>query len=287
MGCITMFGATGLIGSPIAEEALRQGHECRVVSRAKTSKNAEVLDHLESLGAQLFLGSPEDQAWIESVLRGSDAVICTMGEAGVYGHVEDCILKAALVAGIKRFIPNEFGLDTLRLPPGTGALFDEKQEFQRVLKESGMPFTILFNGGIFDYFLPNLRMSDAITTYGNNFDVPYYTHSRADLAAITIRAVFDAKSENQYIHLKHNLVTQRQVLKKLDLYYPDNDFPREHVTQKEILDGTHEVKAAIWIDGHAGKTDPRCIDAARLFADYAFESVDHALQNRAFVFEKG
>jgi len=220
---------------------------------------------------------------METVLAGSEAVICAMGEAAIYGQVEYRILEAALNAGVKRFIPNEFGLDTLRLPRGTGRLFDEKQKFQQALKESGMHFTIVFNGGIFDFFLPNLRFYDAITTFGNDFDVPYYTHSRTDLAAITIRAAVDSRCENQYIHLKHNLVTQRQVLELLEKNFPGNEFPRAHVTQEEILDGTHEVKAAIWINGHAGKSDPRSLDPSDLFPDYNFEVVGDALSNRGFV----
>lgn len=64
------------------------------------------------------------------------------------------------------------------------------------------------------------------------------------------------------------------------------DFSRSHVPQDEILDGTHEVKAAIWIDGHAGKADPRCLDAADLYPDFTFETVDDALSNCEFVFGK-
>ncbi len=207
-----------------------------------------------------------------------------MGEAGIYGQVEYRILEAALAADVKRFLPNEFGLDTLRLPPGTGALFDEKQRFQKALRESGMPFSIIFNGGIFDFFLPNLREYDKITTFGDDVDVPYYTHSRKDLAALTIRAAFDPACENQYVHLKRNLVTQRQMLEKLVAYFPKYEFPRTHVSQENILNGTHEVKAAIWINGHAGKVDPRSLDASGLFPDYIFETVDDVLNNHAFVF---
>lgn len=283
---ITIVGATGLVGAPIAEEALGRGYECRVVSRARTPRNDTILGRFESLGAAIHYGASNDVSWLKSVLTGSEVVACAMGESGVYGQVEYAILEAALAAGVKRFLPNEFGLDTLRLPPGTGALFDEKQKFQRSLKESGMPFTIIFNGGIFDYFLPNLSAYDAIITFGDDFDVPYYTHARRDLAAITIRAAFDPRCENQYIHLKHNLVTQRQVLEKLTAHYPGHDFSRSHVTREEILDGTHEVKAAIWINGHAGEADPRSLDAADLFPDFEFETVDDALSNREFVFGK-
>ncbi len=284
MGSITIIGATGLIGASITEEALKQGHDCHVVSRARTSKNDAKLRQFESLGAKIHYGNVSDVPSMEKVLSGSEVVVCTMGEAGIYGQVEYSILKAAKAVGIKRFIPNEFGLDTLRLPPETGALFDEKQMFQRELRKSGMPFTILFNGGIFDFFLPNLREYDVITTFGDDFEVPYYTHSRKDLANITIQSAFDPKCANQYIHLQHNLVTQRKVLGKLLKYFPGYEFPRAHVAQAELLDGTHEIKAAIWINGHAGKTDPRSIDASDLFPDYEFETTDDALSNHNFVY---
>ena len=283
MGTITIVGATGLIGYPLTEEALNRGYECRLVSRSRSVSNSESLDHSESQGGKIYHGDPGDVSWMETVLAGSEAVICAMGESGIYGQVEYAILEAALNAGVKRFIPNEFGLDTLRLPPGTGKLFDEKQKFQQALKESGMPFTIVFNGGIFDFFLPNLLFYDAITTFGNDFDVPYYTHSRTDLAAITIRAAFDLRCENQYLHLKHNLVTQRQVLELLEKNFPGNEFPRVHMPQEEILDGTHEIKAAIWINGHAGKSDPLSLNPSALFPDYTFEVVDDTLSRGGFV----
>ena len=56
------------------------------------------------------------------------------------------------------------------------------------------------------------------------------------------------------------------------------------MSQEDILNGTHEVKAAIWINGHAGKVDPRSLDASGLFPDYIFETVDDVLNNHAFVF---
>ena len=56
------------------------------------------------------------------------------------------------------------------------------------------------------------------------------------------------------------------------------------MSQEDILNGTHEVKAAIRINGHAGKVDPRSLDASGLFPDYIFETVDDVLNNHAFVF---
>lgn len=51
----------------------------------------------------------------------------------------------------------------------------------------------------------------------------------------------------------------------------------------DILDGTHEVKAAIWINGHCGKADPHSLDASDLYPDYQFTSVDDTLSGPEFV----
>lgn len=284
MARFAVIGATGFIGSPISFAVLEADHECVLVTRSRIGKNEALIAQYEQLGAEIQVASPDDVSVMRGVLAGTDVVVCAMGEPGIYGRVEYEILAAAQAAGVKRFIPNEFGIDTLRLPYGSGALFDEKKRFQEALISSGMAYTIIFNGGAFDYFLPNLRVYDAITTYGDDFEVPYYTHARADIAAITVRAAMDQRCENQYIHLKHNLVTQNQVLQELTANFPDDEFPRAHVPSEEILDGTHEVNAAIWINGHCSKADPRSMDAAELFPDYRFASTSDALGDPEFVF---
>jgi len=66
--------------------------------------------------------------------------------------------------------------------------------------------------------------------------------------------------------------------------FRDYDFPRTHVPSEDILDGTHEVNAAIWINGHCGKADPRSIYATELFLDYQFATASDALGDPEFVF---
>jgi uncharacterized protein YbjT (DUF2867 family) len=285
MARLVVVGGTGLIGAKIAEAVLLQGHECVVVSRGETPENAQTLADLDAGGAQIAFVSPENVPAMTKILKGSDAVICAItGEADVIDRIEPKVLQAAQAARVKRFVPNEFGLDTLRIPPGAAALFDEKKMFQSLMQEEGVPYTVIFNGGIFDYFLPNLREYAAITTFGDDYDVPYYTHAREDIGAITVRAALDPRCENQCVHLRYNLVSQNEVLDLLHRNYPGYDFPTAHVSTEEINDGTHQVKAAIWIAGHAGVADPHCLDPVELYPDYRFKSVADALADPQFVF---
>jgi hypothetical protein len=94
----------------------------------------------------------------------------------------------------------------------------------------------------------------------------------------------NARCENKYIHLKQNPVTQNQVLQELITNFPYYNFPRAHVPAEKNLDGAHEIKAAIWINGHCSIADPRSIYAAKLFPDYQFVNSSDALNDPDFVF---
>jgi hypothetical protein len=47
---------------------------------------------------------------------------------------------------------------------GVGTLFEARKKFQEQVFASGLEWTLIFPGGIFDYFLPNLRLFEKITT---------------------------------------------------------------------------------------------------------------------------
>jgi hypothetical protein len=66
--------------------------------------------------------------------------------------------------------------------------------------------------------------------------------------------------------------------------FPKCNIPPTHIPAGEILDGTYEVKAAIWINGHCGKADRCSVDAAELFPDYQFANTGDALGDPEFVF---
>jgi uncharacterized protein YbjT (DUF2867 family) len=285
MARLVVVGGTGVIGAKIAEAALALGHDCVVVSRGETPRNAATLAELDARGAQIVFAFPEDVPAMTKIFKGSDAVICALtGDADIVDRVEPKLLQAAQAARVRRFVPNEFGLDTLRVPPGASALFDEKKMFQSLMQEEGVPFTVIFNGGIFDYFLPNLREYPAITTFGDDHDVPYYVHAREDIGAITVRAALDPRCENRYVHLRYNLVSQNEVLDLLRKNFPDYAFPTAHVSAEEIKDAKHQVNAAVWITGHAGVADPFCLDPVELYPDHRFKSAADALADPQFVF---
>jgi len=67
---VLVSGATGFLGSHLAERLVNEGHEVRALVR-KSSKT----DHLEKLGAELALASLEGGEGLEDALDGIDAVV--------------------------------------------------------------------------------------------------------------------------------------------------------------------------------------------------------------------
>ena len=127
-----MIGATGQVGFPLCRELLQLGQTV-AISRARSADNRFRLDALQAAGADLVFQA--DLGNVESLGRalvGCDTVVvATRANAHLVQELEPRILQAAQAAGVRRFVPDEFGTHSKGLPDGVGTLFDAKKVFQR------------------------------------------------------------------------------------------------------------------------------------------------------------
>ena len=103
-------GATGLVGSHIAERLLAQGHHVRALAR-KTSN----LDHLRATGVEVVFGDVEDRSSLPPALNGIEVVFHAAARVtpgwGSWPQFEATIVKgtenmlwASANAGVSRFL---------------------------------------------------------------------------------------------------------------------------------------------------------------------------------------
>lgn len=96
---IALFGATGMIGSRIAAEAARRGHQVTALSRNPAASGANV----QAKAADLF-----DPASIAAALEGQDVVASAYGpkqeEASKVVAVAKALVDGARKAGVKRVV---------------------------------------------------------------------------------------------------------------------------------------------------------------------------------------
>ena len=83
---------------------------------------------------------------IKNALTGVDVVICTI--SGTALNLQAGIAAAAKEAGVKLFVPSEFG----NISEGeTEGMFGEKADIQSQLKAVDIPCTVFYTGPFADY----------------------------------------------------------------------------------------------------------------------------------------
>ena len=303
---VAVLGATGQVGMVLSRELKRLGAEVLAVSRGRSTSNRDRLDALESLGIRLYYQQDlKDVAGLASALSGYDVVVVALrANAHLVRELEPPILEAAVLAKVRRFVPDEFGTHTKALDYGVGTLFDAKKKFQEQLFSSGLEWTLIFPGGIFDYFLPNLRLFEKITTFGD-LRRTFPTHSLQDIGAISARALTDPRTANKPVQIYANVVNQEQVVSELKRNWPDYPFEFEHVSTETIIHlkehgdpdrisakggaepdrERHGINYANYVLGRlACLDDPDTLNAGDLYPDYIYQKPEQALADPKFVF---
>lgn len=304
--CVAVIGATGQVGMPLAHSLLDQEHQVIAISRARSAHNASRLAELERNGARsVFCEDLTQVDRVAEILQDCDTlVVCARAEKEFLLDVQPKVLKAAVKAGVKRFVPNEFGVHTQNIEFGAGVIFDYKKQFQKLLFASGLEWTLFYNGGIFEYFLPNLRFFEKITTFGN-LDIPIYTHHIQDIGHIAARVVVDGRTANRCVQMDYNALSQKEMLALLKKHWPDYPFEYRHYSTEYILHmkehATDEITAkkgtetdrerwginyVCYVAGKLAAFNDETLRTSELFPDYICVKPEEALKDPEFVFEK-
>ncbi|KAH7100490.1 NAD(P)-binding protein [Auriculariales sp. MPI-PUGE-AT-0066] len=143
-------GGAGRLGKFIAKGLLAHGAEVTVLSR---SASTVVPD-----GATVCVVDYGNAGSLKAALIGIEVVVSCLAGGG-FG-VQAALADAAKAAGVKLFVPSEFGVDTSVLP--RDHLLAGKQAFAEHLHSIGLPYTRYLTGWFAD--------STFIAPFG--FDVP-------------------------------------------------------------------------------------------------------------------
>ncbi|KAJ3376371.1 hypothetical protein HDU84_000287, partial [Entophlyctis sp. JEL0112] len=155
-----------------------------------------------------------------AAFSGIDAIICAVGGFAIDAQLK--YIEAAEAAGVKRFIPSEFGIDNDVHP--TAMLNAAKIPVRERLRSSpSLEYTLVVTGFWTDHFLAG----PAASPYGFDWqnavaravpadgDVPISTIHRRDVAAFIAEMLADedsSKSRNTKVLLESEKVTWNQVI---------------------------------------------------------------------------
>ncbi|KAI4214279.1 MAG: hypothetical protein L6R36_009431 [Xanthoria steineri] len=214
---VMIIGGSGNVGKPTVDALLKAGFNVTALTRKSSSATFPSEVKVQSVDD----GYPSDQ--LVAVFKGQDAVINLLPPISVEQH--NSIADAAAEAGVKRFIPSEFGSDTtnpriLELVP----MFGHKSAITKYLKtkeSSGLTWTAVVNGAFFDWglqtgFLGFDLKTNTATIYDDG-EAPLNATNITDVGQ-SVAAILSKPEEtaNQFVFIQNIKTTQNQVLAALE-----------------------------------------------------------------------
>ena len=155
---VLVVGATGSVGRLVVEQAVARGHTVRALVRAST-RDAAVVRQLDP-AAQCVVGDLTRAVTLAEAVAGIDAVVFTHGSSGGgkaeaervdYGAVRNVLAALNGRRDVRIALMTSIGVTNR-----TGAynrsteIHDWKRRGERLLRASGLPYTIV-RPGWFDY----------------------------------------------------------------------------------------------------------------------------------------
>lgn len=177
---------------------------------------------------------------LTSALAGQDALISAFASLAVGG--QNNLIDAALAAGVKRFLPSEFGSNLSN--PKTRALpvFAMKVSTQEYLvekcKNSSLSYTLVHNGPFLDWglqvgFLVNT--ADGKPTLFDGGDLPFSTTTLSSVgdAVVGVLSHFD-ETKNRTVYVQNMVTTQNKILALAKKVAPNKNWEPKVVMLDEL-----------------------------------------------------
>ncbi|KAJ4265952.1 hypothetical protein NW762_003925 [Fusarium torreyae] len=216
---VAVIGASGNVGKSTIKALLQEGFQ--VTGLIRESSNNTVPEHSE------LVKTDYSEKSLVAALKGHDAVVSTVSSitVGQTLTLQNTIVDASIKAGVKVFVPSEFGVDTAN--PEATKFIPFLQDKVKVLnyiksKEDKISWIAVVSGSMFDWGLniPNFGGIDVDARTATIFDGGDIAYEATNLdqvgRAITKSLKNISITRNQYVYVNSFTVTQNEVLSALE-----------------------------------------------------------------------
>lgn len=235
---VTLIGANGRLGPAILQALL----SARTFAVTVLSRSSSRSTYPDSVQVTHISDDPPAEELVHA-LDGQDAIVVAF--AGSNSDLQIRLADAAAQAGVRRFIPADFGScdssspRVLDLMP----LYRAKQEVQKHLRQlassSSLSWTSLVCGHFFDYGLKSgLLQFDLNGRKARIFDGGEVKWSATTIETIATAVVLVLQKEdetrNRMLYIQSFCVTQNEVLRSLERA-TGQDWQVEHLKSEEYV----------------------------------------------------
>ncbi|KAF2194393.1 oxidoreductase CipA-like protein [Zopfia rhizophila CBS 207.26] len=219
---VALAGATGNLGIPILKALL--GADFCVTVLSRTGGNSSRLRPNPNLTIkEVDFNSVES---LTPALLGAEVVVSCLTTLAIGG--QNPLIDASVAAGVKRFIPAEFGMDSrnplsVQLPVCAPKAATQKYLLEKSNSNPGFTYTSIANGLFLDWGLKMgiiVNPAQHTATLYNGGDVPFSATNLADVAKAVLGVIeHQAQTANRILYIHSALVTQNRLIQ----YAKDRD----------------------------------------------------------------
>lgn len=213
---VALAGARGDLGTQIVRALVARGAEVRALLDPAASTGDK--HRLEELGACIFPAIPQDVQGMASACVGASCVVSALnGLSDVIIRRQSCLLEAAVLARVPRFIPSDFSADFTKTQPGQNRNFDLRREFMALSDKASISVTSIFNGAFMDMLgaeMPLIQPSIHRVLYWQSADQLLDFTAKDDVAEYTAAAALDLHTP-RILRIAGDSVSVRQIATSL------------------------------------------------------------------------
>ena len=201
---VALAGASGNLGPAVLDQLLKANFTVTVLARAD-SKSAF------PASVQVARVDYDSSESLTKALQGQDALVSTLASLAVSRQKR--MIDAAVVAGVKRILPSEFGSDTLNPKTRGFPVYKDKVEMQEYLvklaEEGKVTYTLILNSAFFDWAL---KVGFLLGESYDGGERPFSTTTLATIGKAVAASLKKAEeTENKAVYVHDAVVTQKQV----------------------------------------------------------------------------
>jgi uncharacterized protein YbjT (DUF2867 family) len=236
---IAIAGATGNLGPTIVKSLVDAGFDVTILSQSGNTSS------LPSAAKTVKVDYSSQESLV-AALKGQDAFVSTIPKH----DQQPSLIDAAIAAGVKRFIPSEFGsnisgsADTAALP-----VFKGKKITQDYLKQKSneISYTLINNGLFLDWgiqagVLLNLKGQPTRVFDGGN-DKHSFT-LLSDVAQAVVGALkHPEETHNRAVYVQSAALSQNEAIEIAQKAKPDVKIERQTASVQELLEASNKQLA--------------------------------------------
>ncbi|KAF2629697.1 NAD(P)-binding protein [Macroventuria anomochaeta] len=208
---VIIIGAGGNLGPSVLRALLSSSFNTSVLSREGSNSTFPS-------GVNVLRANYDSVDSLKQAFQGQDAVISLVG-SGAIGD-QNKLIDAAIAAGVKRFLPSEFGSDTPN--PKTRAVvsvFEAKTGTVNYLKsrEDVISWTSVITGPFFDWGLKvgflGLDQKNKTATVIDSGNATFSTSNLSFIGEAVVKTLENAEAtKNQYVYVSEFQISQNELL---------------------------------------------------------------------------